>query len=162
MPLHLSSSMRSRVLANNPARKPARVVIFVSLKNVGTAVEPPCSQLLLSKHKQLSQEQHVSQPGKERRKSWGATQKLKRMRGGKRDSVCLRETERTQPGKWESREKKIKRERMPALACDWIGTVPMSFDVMLMVLKGSRGVDYFLISSCGGKTSVCPHENMQW
>lgn len=38
--------------------------MIVSLKRAGAGVEPPRSQLLLSKHTQCSQEQHVSQPGK--------------------------------------------------------------------------------------------------
>lgn len=38
--------------------------MIVSPKRAGAGVEPPRSQLLLSKHTRRSQEQHVSQPGK--------------------------------------------------------------------------------------------------
>ena len=40
-------------------------MMFASLQRAGAGVEPPRSQLLSSKHTQQSQEQHVSQAGKE-------------------------------------------------------------------------------------------------
>ncbi len=91
----------------------------VSLKRAGVGVEPPRSQLLLSKHTQRSQEQHVSQPGKKGqvKEPLDGQNEPYRQRGKGTVCVyvcvCVRESQNTAK-KVRKRAKKKNRERVPA------------------------------------------------
>lgn len=111
----------------------------VSLQRAGAGVEPPHSQLLLSKHTRHSQEQHVSQPGKKGQveEPLDGQNDPYRQRGKGTGRVCARERERDriQPRKSEREQKrKTGRECQHVFHASQIRGAPRSFDVMLMVV----------------------------